>query len=77
MPNVTLKLDDALCRAARHRAVDAGVSLSGWVAEILKRELSNAQEPGPKSLLELLGSDDSRDYEFPRSDDRPREVAFS
>ena len=76
--NVTLKLDDALCRAARHRAVDAGVSLSGWITEILKRELlARRTEPEKGSLLDLLGSEDPRDHDFRRSDDRPREIGFS
>lgn len=76
--NVTLKLEDDLCRHARHHAVDAGMSLSGWITELLKRELSKSSSKStPDSLLELLGSEDENDVEFPRSEDSPREVDFS
>lgn len=66
--NVTLKLDDQLCREARHRAVDAGLSLSGWMSEVLQRELRAAPPEKTKSLLEALGNDSLADYEieFPR-----------
>ncbi|MDC0291700.1 hypothetical protein OAK81_00225 [Verrucomicrobiales bacterium] len=76
--NVTLKLEDELCRDARHKAVDVGMSLSGWITELLKRELSKP-ETGKEgdSLLDLVGCEDERDFEFPRSKDQPREVDFS
>lgn len=76
--NVTLKLDDELCTEARHKAVDVGMSLSGWITELLKRELSKpALEKDSASLLDLLGCEDKRDIEFPRTKDGPREVDFS
>ena len=76
--NVTLKLDDDLCKHARHKAVDSGLSLSGWITELLKRELSKPQDESvPESLLDLLGSEDDTDFEFPRAKDVPREVDFS
>ncbi len=34
--NVTLRMDDDLLRRLRHRAVDAGVSLSAWITSTLK-----------------------------------------
>ncbi len=75
--NVTLKLENELCREARHKAVDVGMSLSGWITELLKRELSKP-ETGTNggSLLDLVGCEDERDVEFPRSKDQPREVDF-
>ena len=76
--NVTLKLEDKLCREARHKAVDVGMSLSGWITELLKRELSKPDSRKDcDSLLNLLGCEDERDVEFPRSQDQPREVDFS
>jgi len=55
--NVTIKLDDALCREARHRAVDADLSLSGWIADLIREQLGLAPAAGrpKKTLLELLG----------------------
>jgi hypothetical protein len=38
--NVTVKLDEQLVEVARHRAVDSGVSLSGWLALLIKREVA-------------------------------------
>lgn len=61
--NVTIKLEDALCKEARHRAVDRGLSLSGWVAELLQKEL--AGEPhATAGLLESLSMEDHADREF-------------
>jgi len=76
--NVTLKLEDELCKEARHKAVDAGLSLSGWITELLKRELSkNDSGRHVDSLLELLGCEDERDFEAPRVQDKLREVDFT
>ena len=58
--NVTIKIDDALCKEARHRAVDADLSLSGWVAKLLAKELSEADKRG-QTLVEAIGMDDERD----------------
>ena len=58
--NVTIKIDDALCKEARHRAVDADLSLSGWVAKVLAKELSEADKRG-QTLVEAIGMDDERD----------------
>ncbi len=82
--NVTLKLADALCKEARHRAVDEGVSLSRWVATLVERELRTppttvGQFPVPKVTLGDLLYDPAtadRDFEVPRSRDLPRDVRF-
>jgi len=58
--NVTLKIDDALCKEARHKAVDADLSLSGWVASIIEKELK-AKKPTNLSLAEAIGMEDDRD----------------
>jgi hypothetical protein len=52
--NVTLKISDALCRRARHRAVDESKSLSAWVASLLERELnrSSGASEKAKSMIE-------------------------
>ncbi len=57
--NVTIKLDDALCREARHRAVDADLSLSGWIADLVRERLGLPAVGGrpTNSLLEMLGDD--------------------
>jgi hypothetical protein len=47
--NVTLKLPDHLCRAARHRTVDESKSLSSWMASLLERELAVPKEALPKA----------------------------
>tara|TARA_R110002096_G_scaffold373589_3_gene567081 strand:+ start:31 stop:264 length:234 start_codon:yes stop_codon:yes gene_type:complete len=76
--NVTLQLEEELGEAARHRADDAGTSLSVWITNLLKRELV---QPGPQTksetLLELLGSDDEGNVDFARAADSPREIDLS
>lgn len=54
--NVTLKLPDELVREARHRAVHRSQSLSSWVAELVRRELTDGEQPkaAQASLLEAL-----------------------
>jgi len=51
--NVTIKIEDALCREARHRAVDRELSLAGWIAKVLRKELASA-ESGRRGLLDAL-----------------------
>ena len=78
--NVTLKIDDELCRAARHRAVDEGLSLSGFIAEVLKRELGEPLAAArPTTLLEILGNDitASVEIDFPRAQGTSRAVDLS
>ncbi|TVP79239.1 MAG: hypothetical protein EA353_06550 [Puniceicoccaceae bacterium] len=60
--NVTLKIDDELCRQARHRAVDANMSLSAWVAEVLKNAVYEAETPN-QTMVDLIGDDDGRGFE--------------
>ena len=77
--NVTIKIDDALCREARHRAVDRGLSLSGWIAAILTKELAVGSSAAGASLLEALAMEDSeeREFEIPRDPSLSRDVKFT
>ena len=74
--NVTIKLDDTLCREARHRAVDADLSLSGWIAELIRERLglSTASGRPGKTLLEMLGGEKAggTDLEIPPLLEKPR-----
>jgi hypothetical protein len=77
--NITLKLPNDLCRAARHRAVDESKSLSSWMAELVTRELKANAPKRDKSLLEMLGDPATadRDFELPdRKVDIPRKIEF-
>ena len=77
--NITLKLPDDLCRAARHRAVDESKSLTLWMTELVTRELKSKAPNRDKSLLEMLGDPATadRDFELPdRKGDIPRKVEF-
>lgn len=79
--NVTVKLEDRLVKMARHRAVDSGVSLSGWLALLIEREVNG--RPGGRSkpvrLLEALGDESVAGLEFepPRLKDEPEGVVFA
>jgi hypothetical protein len=77
--NVTLKLPDNLCREARHRAVDAGLSLSGWVSSLIAAELARNSAAKHQTLGEALGCDalDGLDIEFPREKGGLRPVDLS
>lgn len=55
--NVTITLDDDLCREARHRAVDEGKSLSSWLAGLVRKEVREASPAGVSTLLDLLRDD--------------------
>jgi len=74
--NITIKINDDLAKRARHEAVDDGLSLSGWVAQLISEKLTS-QSTG-KCLLEALGNDDLADleFEFPRSPSTTREISF-
>ena len=76
--NVTVKMDDRLCREARHRAVDRGLSLSGWIAEVLRKELA-ADEHAKKGLLDALAMEDGAEkaFEISRDTSVARDLAFS
>ncbi len=43
MKNVTVKLEEGLVRAARHEAVDAGQSLSTWLADLIRERLGGSE----------------------------------
>jgi len=75
--NVTVKLPDKLIKAARHRAVDDGVSLSSWLGSLVEREVSQLNEKPKKTLAESLameGEFAGRDFEVPRLDLNMREI---
>lgn len=74
--NVTLKLPEDLCREAKHRAIKESQSLSAWVAGLLVRELAagTAPSPQPRTLIEIYGSDEFTDREFPLEDRRAGKV---
>lgn len=55
--NVTITLDDELCREARHRAVDEGKSLSSWLAGLVRKEVRKASAAEATTLLDLLRDD--------------------
>lgn len=58
--NVTLKIDDDLCREARHRAIDADMSLSKWVAHLVEKEIVTGNEE-PRTIAQSIQMDDDRD----------------
>ncbi|MCX6878730.1 MAG: hypothetical protein NTW21_33695 [Verrucomicrobia bacterium] len=64
---VTIKIEDELCRDARHRAVDRGLSLSGWIAGVLHKELA-AEGHSRGGLLEALAMEEGEEqaFEIPR-----------
>ena len=74
--NVTIKLEDALCREARHRAVDADLSLSGWIGELIRERLGLSAVGGrpKKTLLEMLGDEKAGavELEIPHLAEQPR-----
>jgi hypothetical protein len=72
--NVTLKLPEELCRAARHRAVDESKSLSSWVADLVARELGRAGTAAAKrrSPLAALADDLYGDRGIPVSPRRAK-----
>lgn len=77
--NVTLKISDEICRAARHRAANAGCSLSEWIEEVIRKELSRPSRNLPKTLLEALGNGKLSDVEvdFPRNKSSIRKADLS
>jgi hypothetical protein len=77
--NVTIKIEDQLCRDARHRAVDAGRSLSGWIADVIRKELSHSGSKRRETLLEALGNDElsNIDLHFSRDKSSLRDADLS
>ena len=71
--NVTIKLDSSLCREARHRAIDQGLSLSGWIRRLLDRELAEKPDKIRGTLLDMLGDKRAACVEF----EIPRLVRYS
>jgi hypothetical protein len=55
MKNVTVKLEDELVRAARHEAVDAGQSLSTWLADLIRERLGRSGVSA--KVAEVMGND--------------------
>jgi len=77
--NVTLKLPDELCKAARHLAVDESKSLSAWVAEIVEKEIakSGADKRKPKTWMDAFSGDENDPYldrDFPLEDRKAGKV---
>ena len=74
--NVTIKINDELVKQARHEAVDDGLSLSGWVAQLITEKLSD--KAPTKSLLEAIGNEKlaELDMDFQRSQSTSRELTF-
>jgi hypothetical protein len=80
--NVTLKLPDDLCRAAKHRAVDQSKSLSQWMADLVRRELGKTEKnsPKPRTWMDAFSGDADdgfldRDFPLPdRKSLKAREV---
>ena len=72
--NVTITLDDELCREARHRAVDEGKSLSSWLAGLVRQEVRKASAAEATTLLDLLRDDAAGEIplEIPELKDLPQ-----
>jgi hypothetical protein len=77
--NVTLKLNARVGEKAKHCAVDAGTSLSRWVAALIEREVAMQAEHEPTTLLEALGCEkfetyDREEFEFKRGEAPEKEL---
>lgn len=76
--NVTIKLPDDLVHEARYRAVARSQSLSQWVADLMRVEISRSH-PDRKTLSERLGDPLTahRDFELPeRKSETERPISF-
>ena len=51
--NITIKIDDEVCRA-----VDRGLSLSGWILELIREVVEAEKEAETRGLLEALAMED-------------------
>lgn len=51
---MTISLPDDLVKAARHRAVDEGLSLSRYVAKVLEQELGDRERLRREAAERLL-----------------------
>jgi len=79
--NVTLRIDDVLGKAAKHEAVDAGMSLSKWVMELIKQELERKKPAEPfVSLADAMQNDlfenSDQEIDFENSQWEPRKIEF-
>ncbi len=82
--NVTLKMPDELCKAARHRAVDHSKSLSAWVTDLVRRELESdkVESEKPRTWMDAFSGDEDDEYlsrDFPlenRKAMKIREINF-
>lgn len=62
--NVTLKIDDELCRKARHRAIDVDLSLSKWVTRVIEKELeAQSTKDEERTMHDMLAAEDGRGFE--------------
>ncbi len=78
--NVTIKIQEELGRAARHKAVDAGLSLSGWISTVIAKELSLPKREEPsRTLLDALGNEALAEMklDFPRDQSGGEPLDFS
>ena len=76
--NVTIKIEDKLCREARHRAVDSGLSLSGWIAEVVTRELATENRASVGLLKSLaMKEGEEQGFDIPRDASEARDLSFS
>ncbi len=76
--NVTVSIDRMLCKKARHRAVDEGLSLSSWVSKTISKEIEMVSEQKELTLLDALGDVNTAHMEIdvPRSKESIRGVEF-
>jgi hypothetical protein len=77
--DVIIKIEDILYREARHRAVDRGLSLSGWIAGVVRKELAGGKSADGGGLMEALAMEDGeeRGFEIPRDSSLVRDLEFS
>ena len=78
--NVTLKLPDERCKAARHLAVDESKCLSAWMVELLRREVEarTSKSERPKTWMDAMSVDGAPDWfyekEFPLEDRKAMKI---
>ena len=74
--NVTVTIDDKICKQARHKAIDNGLSLSGWIAKLIRKEI---QVSSQQSLVDALRCDELKDIDlvFTREPDSVRDIDLS
>jgi predicted transcriptional regulator len=77
--NVTLKVPDEVCKAARHLAVDASKSLSAWMADLMRREVEarTAKPENPRTWMDAFSGDENDPYldrDFPIEDRKTMKI---